>query len=84
MAGGYSPSMLSAMRSTVLTSKAVRMMRIEAARRGSASRSSTSAVEDEGPAPSKQSAAPGDCNPPSLPLMALWLIMLGDDILCQG
>ena len=33
VAGGYSPSMLSAMRSAVLASKAVRMLHIDAARR---------------------------------------------------
>lgn len=70
VAGGYSPSMLSAMRSAVLTSKAVRMMRIDAARRQPANRPGASAGRDEGPAASEQPAAAGDGNPPSLPLRA--------------
>ena len=39
MAGGYSPSMLSAMRSAVITSKTVRMMHIDAERRSACSNS---------------------------------------------
>ena len=60
VAGGYSPSMLSAMRSTVIASKAVRMMHIDAARRGSITSSDASAAGDKGSEDLEQAAAAGD------------------------
>ena len=69
VAGGYSPSMLSAMRSAVITSKAVRMMHIDAARRAPASCLSASAAETDGSASSEPVPAAGDY-PPLLLLVA--------------
>ena len=61
VAGGYSPSMLSAMRSAVIASKAVRMLHIDAARR-QAERSDPSAAPAVGTPPAKEgSAAAGAC-----------------------
>ncbi|CAL5228621.1 g11785 [Coccomyxa viridis] len=59
VAGGYSPSMLSAMRSAVITSKAVRMMHIDAARRAPASCLSASAAGNDGSASSEPVPAAG-------------------------
>ena len=60
VAGGYSPSMLSAMRSAVITSKAVRMMHIDAARSASANTLRASAAEHYGCASSEPVPAAGD------------------------
>ena len=47
VAGGYSPSMLSAMRTAVINSKALRMMKISAASQGSGKEASAIGVPDD-------------------------------------
>ena len=56
VAGGYSPSMLSAMRSAVIASKAVRMLHIDAARRPAECRD-PSAAPAVGTPPAKEGSA---------------------------
>ena len=63
VAGGYSPSMLSAMRSAVVASKAVRMLHIDAARR-QAKRSDPSAAPAVGTPPAKEGSAAAGASVP--------------------
>ena len=63
VAGGYSPSMLNAMRHAVTNSKAVRMLRIDRARRASAAEPQAAQHAGDASAPAERQCPPTSSSP---------------------